>query len=274
MIRDSTAALCSPKLLRALWIGQDYPESGLGPYLLPAGFREKNCCCCYCMPLLPAAAANRYSRCCCSCCCTSRTTATACSVLLLQVSVLLAAVLLLQALRQTSTAATERCRKQALLHKQALLQASAAASERATLCKRCCCCCCCCCCCKREHPCHHAPSWERGRRKRKKAIFSLWWRCLHSECRGAEGRPHFCLLVLGAADCFCSLHDFCSAHLALKVLPLLHVCFFKHKHPIFCFFSVSDYAHAGRFSIMIILPTNILDIQLLCADTLIIGTRY
>ena len=218
--------------------------SGLGP-CIPAGFCEKNCC---------------------RCCCTSRTTATACSVLLLQVSVLLAAVLLLQALRQTSTAATERCRKQALLHKQALLQASAAASERATLCKRCCCCCC-----KREHPCHRAPFWERGRRKRKKAIFSLWWRCLHSERRGAEGRPHFCLLVLGAADCFCSLHDFCSAHLALKVLPLLHVCFFKHKHPIFCFFSVSDYAHAGRFSIMIILPTNILDIQLLCADTLIIG---
>ena len=162
--------------------------------------------------------------CSCSCGCMSRPTDTTCSVLLLlKVSVMFAAVLMLQALRQASTAVSKRCCKQALL----LLQARAPLPPRSSSPLR-------------PH------CGQRGQRRRRRAIFSLWRRCLHSECRGAQDKPHFCPLVLGAANCFCSL--LLQVGTVACTTSVLHVwsckccrcfeCFsFQRKNPIFIFLS-------------------------------------
>ena len=117
-----------------------------------------------------------------------------------------------QALLQASAAANKRC---------CCKQVSAAASKRATSCERYCKRC------SRRRYClrlllhlqAHAPLPPRscdlrpydlfsGREENEEGggpIFSLWWRCLHVERRGAQVRSHVGLLVLAAAFRFCSL---------------------------------------------------------------------
>ena len=72
---------------------------------------------------------------------------------------------------------------------------------------------------------------ERTTERKGGPIFSLWRRCLHSECRGAQVRSHVCLF---GAGCCLVLDDFCSAR---GVPPKCCRCwkcnFFQHKNPIF-----------------------------------------
>ena len=137
---------------------------------------------------------------------------------------------------QATAAAQARSAGSTRYRKQMLLQASAASSKRATSRKRCCKRCCRRCYCllrlllllllllqartpspPRSCDLRHSDPFS-GREDNEEEggpIFSLWRRCLHSECRGAQVRSHVCLLVLAAAHtdlaaCCCCCCCCCS----------------------------------------------------------------
>ena len=106
----------------------------------------------------------------------------------------------------------------------------------------------------------------------------MWWRCLHSKCRGVQVSPHFCLLVLAAACCvaacchmlvlllaaagrYCCLHDFCPSCRCCRCCK----CFFSNRRiQYLAFFRLrlcacgKVFNYCTRYSISIS-PTEILD---------------
>ena len=144
--------------------------------------------------------------------------------------------------------------------------ASSAASKRATSSKRCCKSC-------RRRRCYYClrlqaraplpprsydlrrPDPSSGREDNKEEggpIFSLWRRCLHSECRGAQVRSHVCLLVLAARTPSVPLVGCCKSAAAAA-----SVYFSNIKIQYLAIFRLSDDAHDGRLSILTIFPTEI-----------------
>ena len=182
-----TAAILSPKTLRTPCIDQACPESGLGLCLLPARICEKKRCPCCCMSLLLQVTDYCYCMQCTADAAGSAAASKRCGALALrQASTVVRKRCCEQALSQAREAtSSKRCRKQESRFEQALL-AALLLQARAPLLPR-----------SRSSPLRTL----LGQRRRRRAIFSLWRRCLHSECRGAQDRPHFCLLVLGAWCC-------------------------------------------------------------------------